>query len=298
MESPNTNQSRYRYGFALLANARDFVESAVEYARQDKERQWKFSVLHMATALELLLKAKLAMTDYRHLSVGSGLVSERQFEEGEFRSVGIEQCLDRLNRYCDFSLSSDQSQAIKALQRLRNRITHYIEPPHQSSALKATTAAGLNLFIEINNSEFLNADPYDAKSMSELTLELYRNEHFVKERLTTLSSQLSSMPRRRTHHTDECSDCLQDATVIIEGDLKCLFCGREITIPLYAELISRDRSVETCPECNRESVALHRTADGQMSHECFCCGYSRGGEMQWSDGKVEIPRLHSDRYDR
>lgn len=56
-------KSAYTYGFALPANAREFVESAVEYAQQGERRLWKFSALHMATAIELHLKAKLAMTD-------------------------------------------------------------------------------------------------------------------------------------------------------------------------------------------------------------------------------------------
>lgn len=293
----STNKSRYRYGVSLLANARDFVESAVEYAQQDEQRLWKFAILHMTTALELLLKAKLAMSDYQYLVAGSGIVSERQFDEGDFRSVGIEQCLNRLDQHCGFSLSAHQTSSIKALQRLRNRITHYIEPLDEGNALRATTAAGLNLFIEINNSEFSNDDPYDAKPMSALILELHRNDDFVKERLGTISSQLSSMVRPRTHHTDECPDCLQDATVIDGGRLRCLFCGRghRLLVREYARLISKDKTVETCPECSRESVAVHRTADDGVTHECFCCGYFRGSEMQWSDGKEEIPRLHADR---
>lgn len=97
--------------------------------------------------------------------------------------------------------------------------------------------------------------------MSELTVDLHEHVEFVKERLAALSARLRSSIRPRTHHTDECPDCLQDAAVIIGDRLKCLFCGHEIRIRQYAELISTDRSVETCPECSRESVALHSSSE-------------------------------------
>jgi hypothetical protein len=288
-------KSAYTYGFALLANAREFVESAAEYAQQSERRLWKFSALHMTTAIELLLKAKLAMTDYRHLVAGSEHVSEHQFDQGEFRSVGIDECLARLERFCSFTLSPHQRQVIKTLQRFRNRITHYIAPADETGTLNATTAAALNLFIQLNNSEFLDEDPYGAKPLSKLIVELHRQADFVKERLVALSEPLRSSIRPRTHHTDECPDCLQDTRVIADDKLECLFCGNDLLVSEFAALISKDGSVEACPDCNRQSVALVRSMDSEPTYECFCCGYFRGPEMQWSDGKVEIPRLHTDR---
>jgi hypothetical protein len=59
--SSNTGRPAYKYAFSLLDNARAFVESAVDYARQDYRDQWKFAILHLTTALELLLKARLAI---------------------------------------------------------------------------------------------------------------------------------------------------------------------------------------------------------------------------------------------
>jgi hypothetical protein len=46
-------------------SSRTFIESAVEYARQDYRENWKFAVLHLNTALELLLKARLALDTLR-----------------------------------------------------------------------------------------------------------------------------------------------------------------------------------------------------------------------------------------
>jgi hypothetical protein len=131
--------------------------------------------------------------------------------------------------------------------------------------------------------------------MPQLVVALHKYDDFVKERLSSLSGRLHSAVRPRTRHTDECSHCLQDAAIIIDYEVQCLFCGHGMAVQEYAELISDDWSVETCPECNRQSVARHQRNDSEPAYECFCCGYFRGPELKWSVGKAEIPRLHADR---
>ena len=108
--TPSTGKPVHKYAFSLLGNARAFVESAVDYARQDYRDQWKFAILHLTTALELLLKARLAIADHKHIVAGKAQISERQFDEGDFKSVGIEECIERLDRTCAFSLSNHQRQ--------------------------------------------------------------------------------------------------------------------------------------------------------------------------------------------
>ncbi|MEK7993463.1 MAG: hypothetical protein AAB403_06620 [Planctomycetota bacterium] len=285
---------KYKYAFGLLGNARAFVESAVDYARQDQREQWKFAILHLTTALELILKARLAMEDHRLLVVGKTPVSDRQFDEGDFRSVGIEDCVERLARNTRFSLRNQQRQVLSSLQSLRNRVAHYIDPS-DTVAVKAAVGAGLNLFIEINNAEFRDEDPYGARTMSELVVELHKHEDFVKERLSSLSERLRSATRPRTHYTDECSFCLQDAAIIDGDEVRCLFCGHGMATREFAELRSDNGTVEACPKCGRPSIAKHQWKDREPTYECFCCGHFRGPELKWSDGNAEIPRLHPDR---
>jgi hypothetical protein len=273
---------KYKYAFGLHSNARAFAESTVDYARQNNKDQWKFAILHLTTALELLLKARLAIENHCHLVGGNAPITERQFDEGDFKSVSIDECIKRLKCACGFTLSDRQNRVIAALRKLRNRVVHYIDPSSDTAALKAVVAAGLNMFIEINEAEFPDEDPYGARTMSQLVVELHKYDDFVEGRLSSLSGRLDSAVRPRTHHADECSDCLQDAAIIIDDELRCLFCGSGVAIHEYAELISGDWSVEACPECKRRSVARHQVRDGASpTYECFCCGYFRGPELQW-----------------
>jgi len=68
-----------------------------------------------------------------------------------------------------------------------------------------------------------------------------------------------------------------------------------MTVREFAEMKSDDGIAQECPECGRPSVLKDQWKDREPTHECFVCGYFRGHELKWSDGKGEIPRLHADR---
>jgi hypothetical protein len=44
---------------SLIKNAEDFLVEAVKYAKASSGRDWKYAVLHLWSALELLIKALL-----------------------------------------------------------------------------------------------------------------------------------------------------------------------------------------------------------------------------------------------
>lgn len=287
--------SKYKYAFGLLGDARSFIESAVELARQESQGQWKFSILHLVTALELLLKARLALEDHRHLISGNHEVSARQFAEGAFRSIDIDSCIKKLKKHCHFSLTAEQCSLLLRLRNLRNRIAHF-SVQDDTADLKAAVGAGLNLYIEISNAaEFRDDDTYGTKSLQSLVAELRKFEGFVKGRLSAIAEQLRTAVRPRTHHADECPLCLQDAAVIQGDHIKCLFCGDQRPVSEFAKSISEDGTVQTCPDCGRQSVFMQRWKDRQPTQECFCCGHFTGPELKWSDGTKPIPRLHPDR---
>jgi hypothetical protein len=56
--TPSSGKPEYKYAFSLLTNARASIEPAFDYAGRERREQWKFAILHLTTALELLLKAR------------------------------------------------------------------------------------------------------------------------------------------------------------------------------------------------------------------------------------------------
>ena len=192
-------------------------------------------------------------------------------------------------------LTKRQRDVLSRLQHLRNRVAHFIEPGDPAD-LKAAVAAGVNLFIDVTHAaEFRDDETYGTKSVQELVTEFHKNDDFVRERLSALSERLHTAKRPVTHHADECSFCLQDAAVIDGNDILCLFCSYQMTVREFAELNSDDGTAESCPACGRHSVLMHKWKDHEPTHECFCCGYFSGRELDWSHGNAAIARLHRDR---
>ena len=299
LETLNENPSKFAYAHAMYDHARAFVESAVEIAKRNEEEQWKFAILHLATALELIFKARLAFEHHMHVVVGKQKPTVAQFEQGDFRSVGLEECIKRLSTVAGLTLSAKEDHALTAVRNLRNRIAHFSEP-RRVSELRAVFGAGLHLFIEFNNREFSADDePYRAKSMHELVVALHEDQAFVAARMEALRDELRAAKRPRTRHLDECGFCLQDARVIDGDNFLCLFCRHSDTIKQFAMDRSEDgETFEECPACHRPSVARHQWGDREPTFECLCCGHFRGPELNWGDwfdrSRV-IPRLHADR---
>lgn len=285
--------SKYKYALALFGNARQFLESAVRHAREHDPNEWKFALLHTTTALELLAKARIAFEDPHQIVRGK--IDHLSFEHGEFQSINLDAAYHRLKKITGFSLSVNNETALAKIKAARNRLVHFTEGA-SAEETKALVASGMALFFELHEAQFHGEeDPWRARTMTELAQGLSEFREFVSCRMASLMSRLKTAERPRTHYLAECQKCLQEADVIVGESVICLFCGYQLTIRDSAELLSDDHTVEDCPVCHRPSVAKHHFNNStEVTYECFCCGYFRGPEINWSDGKGgQLPRLRT-----
>ena len=285
--------SKYKYPFALFNSARQFLESAVRQACEGDADEWKFALLHTTTALELLAKARIAFEDPHQIVRGE--VDDLRFDRGEFRSINLDEAFLRLKKITGFTLSAKHQASLAKIKAARNRLVHFTDGA-SGEETRVLVASGLDIFFELHETEFKDEeDPYRARSMTQLAQDLSKIRDFVACRMASLASRLRESERPRTHHFSECCRCLQEADVIFGDSLMCLFCGYQLTIRDCAELLSDDQSVEDCPVCHYPAVAkYHILKNGEATYECFCCGYFRGPEFNWSDGKGgHLPRLRT-----
>lgn len=248
------------------------------------------AALHLGIALELLAKARLVTDDPGLIVKGGRALTEMQFLQGDFHSIGMEDAFAALAEVARLRLSSHQKKVLVSLRDLRNRIVHFVAGGRQDETLAVFVAAA-NLFLELHDLQLSDWEtPYGMPSLQETVCDLAAVTGFVSQRLHGLSARLSESPRPATHHLDECSRCLQDAMVIDGQNIVCLFCGDQEPIENFTKGLSNDGSVGRCPECSQLSTARHDSGS-EPTYECFCCGYYRGPELQWSDGRRSIPRL-------
>lgn len=285
--------SKYKHPIALFGSARQFLESAVRHAHERDPNEWKFALLHTTVALELLAKARIAFEDPHQIARGK--VDDLRFDRGEFNSINLREAFQLLKEITGFSLSAKHQTALARMRDARNRLVHFTDGA-SAEMTKALVASGLDLFFELHEAEFRDEeDPYGARSMTELVQKLAEFRDFVACRMASLIPKLNTAERPRTRHLAECQMCLQEADVIVGDSVMCLFCGDQLTIRDRAELLSDDQSVEECPVCHRPAVAKrHIRENMEATYECFCCGYFRGPEINWSDARGEhLPRLRT-----
>lgn len=259
MTKPN-----YLVNLSLLSNGLDFINCGLnelkEYEEDSDNVRIKYAVLHIHAGVELLLKERLRR---EHWSlVFDNEPSKAKYESGDFQSVGMTKCIDRLKTICDVPLSSREERRFKELREARNTIEHF-NASYNVKALNAKIADALSSMIDFINThldpdDFQESDQdlFDEikQSLSELTLYINQRMNDIRQRLAEIGSEVLT-----------CPVCNQRAATFSE-DLNCLFCGHKHP-GLRQEISSATTVVVGCPKCKQEAAV---TGDGL---QCLFCGY-------------------------
>lgn len=116
-------------GFSsLVENAFDFLQRSLEEVNEHP----KYSVIHFCSGIELLLKARLLSEHWALVTVKPGEASKQKFKAGEFESVNLRQCFDRIENACEEKLTEERA-CFMELAAHRNRVIHFF---HNAYAAK------------------------------------------------------------------------------------------------------------------------------------------------------------------
>ena len=135
---------------ALLRSSHDFIRSAVKYANEADGTSWKFAVLHLASSIELLLKSKLAEEHWSLVFANPDKASINNLQIRDFQSVDIDTLQKRLKDICRIELSDRDTNLIKRLKAIRNKIIHFHIDISKNS-IGSLTAQSLNAYIEFHD---------------------------------------------------------------------------------------------------------------------------------------------------
>lgn len=283
-----------RLSHALLRSSHDFIRSAVKYANLDDEDYLKFSILHLTSAIELLLKSRLAEEHWSLVFANPDKATVSNLQTGDFISVDIDTSQKRLKNICKIEISDPDKELIQNLKKIRNKIVHFHIDINRNS-IKGLTAHSLNTYVEFYNSNIApNWEDYSVFGY-ELSQMLTEFKEFVESRMETLSTILNQSNRPKTNYFGECQGCLQDAIILTpENKLKCLFCGDVGEIVDIAELLSEDESVDICPSCGIKSYIVTSIKNDQKNFECIICGHFDEKPQVWRDlNGSKLPHLRN-----
>jgi hypothetical protein len=212
-------------GYSLLENGLDFIASGVDsISSASDKRALKYGVLHLGAGIELVLKERLRLEDWRQIFSRSEKADERLYEACAFQSVNLEQCLDRLCKLTDVDLDDCACGKLKAYYDRRNRIQHF-RFTDSKEAIEAATVDVLGIVLDFVGREF----DQSAFTVQETTLidhvraGLNDFRRFALERMAAVEPELANWQKEGTDPL-QCPSCLQ-RTLKPDVDVECAFCG-------------------------------------------------------------------------
>lgn len=269
--------------FDLIENGIDFVTSGVEHILKDKSPYLlKYAVLHLSAGTELLLKEALKNEHWSLIFESPNNAKYELLKSGEFKSVDFETLLTRLTNICEIELSEKETSILRQLKKLRNKIEHF-EFNENQKAIKSLSSKVLCLLLNFINENFNQQTLSDS---SKEGIERLRSiatgfKEFTVLRNSQIKNQISEA--QKEHKIENCPLCRQ-ATLILNEDLICLFCGfsdsPESVARLYAENILGESyymcfkdggefPVTDCIHCESTDTFVDKGVDGYVCFSCF-----------------------------
>jgi hypothetical protein len=274
--------------FELLENGLDFIASGLDYITRGETRSdLKYGVLHLWSGIELVIKARLQQEDWKLLFHDPEKADEGRYKAGDFRSIGLDDCLDRLEEECGIAIPEEGIERLAAIRVRRNRIEHFAIVDTKL-AIESVSAQALGVILDFIGEAFEDSSLSDQEN--ELLLRIRERlrefNRFTTERLAEIFAD--SNPRKdELANLLECPCCFHQ-TLIPELTVECLFCGYRAAADDAANFFlaqhEKASAIYLCPECVNKTL-IDIGAAGNMAPAtqffCFACGYT------WDEGILE-----------
>ncbi len=272
----------------LTESAFEFLERAVDEFEDDP----KYSIIHFCSAVEQFLKARLMMEHWT-LIVEGDKYNWNLFRNGDFKSIDLKSCLERLAKITNTKLSKSTVGAFIELSQHRNKVIHFYHEDllQQKTALaQESTRCWFQLHQLLKQQWEQQFDEYSFRIDSiERKMKVY--DPYLEEvfkRLTPLILKLTkSAVDFQKCQACGCKSFQCEWSEESEVEHECLVCGLQAgndTIGHCAGCDSVDSVVQVgtvfyCIECHQ----FYSTMES-----CDHCGASSTSLPQDSDGGGDV----------
>lgn len=117
---------------------RRIVESAFDFltrAAGEIASHPKYSIINFATAIELMLKARLMMEHWTLVVEKSSEAVQKDFLEGRSKTVTPKEAIKRLRNVCNEMIPEDAQRVFEGIADHRNKVIHFY---HEATSAKAS----------------------------------------------------------------------------------------------------------------------------------------------------------------
>jgi endogenous inhibitor of DNA gyrase (YacG/DUF329 family) len=216
---------------SLVRNAIDFLQKSV----QELEKHPKYSVIHFYMSLELFLKARLLREHWSLVVSKVEKASLQAFRSGDFNSVTIDECLQRLGGIADVTLLTHEQECFRTIRDHRNKLVHFFHPKYQEPIDKQVLAQVVSeqckawvYLHRLLTSKWKGHFTKYGKQIAGLQKLLRRNQHFLSSKFKALAPEIDAAKKQKIAFVP-CASCgFESAQItLIHKPLflqKCLVC--------------------------------------------------------------------------
>lgn len=273
----------------LVKNALDHLLFAGSLAKRNTPRSLKHAVANLSDGMELLLKARLEIADWKLLFSDPAQADRKRYMTGTFESIKYGEAVKRLKQSCGVRITKGQKKVIDRVRSYRNMIRHHSLRADQAVVLSIITRT-YSFAIDFITAEIESTSAFRAgRQVERLRALLGSFEQFVAERMKDVGPAVA---RSANGLVVECPTCLQPAMHSDGEKSLCGFCGKngdgedmavEWSIKKRGWRSPKDELIDphaqTCPECGAEAcVAVSDTDEYATQFHCFSCG--EGGDYR------------------
>ncbi|NEA75427.1 hypothetical protein C8250_015555 [Streptomyces sp. So13.3] len=283
-----------KLAYTPIENGVDYLLSVTDHlADEPSPRDLKYAIVHLHSATEVLLKARLQREHWSFVFEKPEGAKRAVFEKGDFKSCGPLDAHDRLTNLAGLALPKKSAADLEQLGRWRNALQHYGLTVHAPAVEKL--AANVLDFLLTFISEHLRPSlpPREREALDREMADVKAGLTSIKRLLEIRWKRIEAELEPARSETVRCPQCLKDA-LVFDGEPQCRFCetvwndGGDAA-RLYIENVQDislhvhfkdggDDLVTVCPECDQNAlVAEVDTAAGEtVPHLCFQCGTQFG----------------------
>ncbi|MBX3488942.1 hypothetical protein [Parvibaculum sp.] len=259
----------------LVEAKRLIAESAFDFllrSLDEIEDHPKYSVIHFATAVELLLKARLMHEHWSLVVLHPSDAELSKFLSGKCKTVTQSEAIKRLIGICSEPIASEVVAQFEKLAAHRNRMIHFY---HEVSSQKAAPSVQADVAREqclcwIHLERLLSSwkpqfEPFSGEVLK-AHHKMRRNRAYLSAVFETLHDKINAA-KKQGRKFNECASCGYISAEVSQltsnfFEQRCLVCG---LTDAYIEV--------QCPEDDCDTT-ITIPADAEEEHACGECGYS------------------------
>ncbi len=272
---------------SLLDNGIDYILEAVRplfINRLESEHFLKYSILHLYSGIELLLKEKLRQEHWSLIFQDVSSADPRKLQSGDFVSIYHDELVKRLKGILNIDIND---KPFKMLRALRNRFEHF-EVKVSISECKEIIASALDEIISFWDKHLIeNSTVEQQKKFGQIKSIATSYEEYKRQRLKKFEPVINGITESENGILVVCPSCLSLGFVVFKDahkDCKCFVCDEKIAkIDYFNNTRKQENDKEEfsflpfepydtkCSSCGSETRIRDKISDDETVYYCLNC---------------------------